>query len=241
VTELCYHFFCDFDGTIARNDIGRLIFHQFFKVAKNHPVTQKWFRGEISSVEHLEHFYKTVTIPKEAYMKLVLEQEIDPGFKPFLAWARDRGYRVTILSDGNQTYIEPFLKRHEVACDVYCNKAKYNEETNHIEWAFPFIQKGCGLCGNCKAYHLVNLKLLSETAVYIGDGISDRYAAYAAEVVFAKKDLIPILTKEGIRFNPFQGFGDILRQLKGEENLIQKVSKALHPNCHHLEKESGLF
>jgi 2-hydroxy-3-keto-5-methylthiopentenyl-1-phosphate phosphatase len=49
--------------------------------------------------------------------------------------------------------------------------------------------------------------------VYVGDGISDRCAALAADRVFAVKGLASWLDEQGVAYEPFRDFRDIAAAL----------------------------
>ena len=52
-------------------------------------------------------------------------------------------------------------------------------------------------------------------AVYIGDGLSDIYAAEAADILFAKGALEGYCRKTALSFYPFDTFKDVERTLRG--------------------------
>jgi 2-hydroxy-3-keto-5-methylthiopentenyl-1-phosphate phosphatase len=45
--------------------------------------------------------------------------------------------------------------------------------------------------------------------VFVGNGLSDRCGARAADFTFAKDDLAGFCAQEGIRFQPFASFDDV--------------------------------
>ena len=46
--------------------------------------------------------------------------------------------------------------------------------------------------------------------VFVGDGLSDRCGARAADVVYARDDLAAWCTRQGIEFRPFATFADVM-------------------------------
>jgi 2-hydroxy-3-keto-5-methylthiopentenyl-1-phosphate phosphatase len=69
------------------------------------------------------------------------------------------------------------------------------------------------MCGNCKRYHVEQLKKEEYYTVYIGNGYSDRCPAEHADVVFAKGDLLDHCRCEGLECIPFSNFRDVEREL----------------------------
>ena len=51
--------------------------------------------------------------------------------------------------------------------------------------------------------------------VYVGDGISDRCAAQAADRVFATRGLARYFDERNLPYEPFDDFHDIVRALTG--------------------------
>ena len=49
--------------------------------------------------------------------------------------------------------------------------------------------------------------------IFIGDGLSDRFAVREADLVFAKHDLLQYCLANGIAFEPFRAFADVQARL----------------------------
>jgi 2-hydroxy-3-keto-5-methylthiopentenyl-1-phosphate phosphatase len=49
---------------------------------------------------------------------------------------------------------------------------------------------------------------------FVGNGLSDRFAAFYADVVFAKDMLAEICMKEGVKFSRWETFNDVRRVLE---------------------------
>ena len=52
---------------------------------------------------------------------------------------------------------------------------------------FPYGHPACFVCGTCKRERVLAHQAAGRVVVFIGDGESDRYAAFHADVVFAKR------------------------------------------------------
>jgi 2-hydroxy-3-keto-5-methylthiopentenyl-1-phosphate phosphatase len=61
------------------------------------------------------------------------------------------------------------------------------------------------------------LKKSGAPAIFIGDGLSDRYAATAADLVFARDTLADYCEKRAIAYTPYDHLATIARRL--EERL----------------------
>ena len=96
---------CDFDGTVAQDDVGNLLFSTFAPQAESAAIIGQWRRGEISSRECLEREAALANVDKGELDKFIRERAMDPYFKDFYDFARKRGMEVAILSDGLDYYI----------------------------------------------------------------------------------------------------------------------------------------
>jgi 2-hydroxy-3-keto-5-methylthiopentenyl-1-phosphate phosphatase len=67
----------------------------------------------------------------------------------------------------------------------------------------------CTACGTCKPAVMRGASDRGRTTVFVGDGNSDRYAARAADVVFATKSLARWCANEGIAHTPFAALADV--------------------------------
>jgi 2,3-diketo-5-methylthio-1-phosphopentane phosphatase len=199
----------DFDGTIAQNDVGALLFKTFSK-AESRKIVSLWLKGEINSRECLQKECELIRISKPDLRKFALSQKIDEKFPAFVDLCNREKITLAILSDGLDFYIELILKENGLGkLPFYSNLLKF--EGRKLTPEFPYFDRGCGRCGNCKRFHLKNLRRPSQKVVYIGDGLSDKCAVTEADFVFAKDDLRRFCEKEDIKHYPFHNFGDIIR------------------------------
>ena len=199
----------DFDGTITRNDVGALLFDTYSK-EESPKIVSLWLKGDISSKECLERLCQVTKIGKSEIKKFVLSQKIDGDFPAFVDLCNRRQLKLVILSDGLDFYIELILRKFGLEkVPFYSNILKF--EGRKLKPEFPYFDRGCGNCGNCKRYHLRNLKGRKQKVVYIGDGLSDKCAVREADFIFAKNDLRKFCSKEDIEHHAFGDFGDVIR------------------------------
>ncbi len=124
-----------------------------------------------------------------------------------------------ILSDGLDYYIDYILRKHGIRdVDYRANHMYFNNGSIEVE--FPYVNKGCGRCGNCKRWHIESHCQDGELIIYVGDGYSDRYAIRSANVVFASNDLAEYCIKEDLEYIPFEHFYDILNYLKKNDEKV---------------------
>lgn len=210
--------FCDFDGTVALDDVGDEIFRTLAYHTWKEPV-ERWKRGEISSRECLETECSGVRASPEEIEGLLSSFELDPSFPDFVRYCRKNDIPLYILSDGLDFYIKYLLERYGLGeVPFFSNRLHFSD--GRLVPEFPYFVPSCGMCGNCKVAHIRRLRREGDLVVHVGDGLSDRFAAEEADVVFAKGELLEYCRRTGLPCREFVDFGDVLRalpDLKGRE------------------------
>jgi 2,3-diketo-5-methylthio-1-phosphopentane phosphatase len=198
----------DFDGTITQQDVGALLFNTYSK-NESQKIVSLWLKGEIGSRECLERECQLIKITPFELRNFALMQKVDAQFLAFVDLCKRERLELVIVSDGLDFYIKLILEKYGLdEIPFYSNLLRFENGVMNLE--FPYFDRGCGTCGNCKNYHLKNLRSKSGRVVYIGDGLSDRCAVKEAEIVFAKHDLREFCIKENIRYFSYTDFGDII-------------------------------
>jgi 2-hydroxy-3-keto-5-methylthiopentenyl-1-phosphate phosphatase len=138
----------------------------------------------------------TLTLPLADAVRWVREHvTVRPGFRELA-----RRFRPTILSSGFCELIEPVLEREGVSLEVHANRLDPRADGWRAIWR---DEAQCDECGEaCKRGGLPN----GAPVVYVGDGVSDRCAALAADRVFARDGLARYLGERGVAFEPFEDF-----------------------------------
>jgi 2,3-diketo-5-methylthio-1-phosphopentane phosphatase len=204
---------CDFDGTVARDDVGNLLFRKFADGHLAEEVVNRWKRGEISSRECLEREASLAQASKEELDEFILLRKLDPFFKDFLDFAVKRGMEVAIVSDGLDYYIEKMLLRYGSAhIDFFANKLNLSNSTLKISFPFHDLLE-CTNCGNCKTFHVEQYRKNGHYIVYVGNGLSDTCPCQSADLVFAKGDLRSYCVDNDIHHITFDNFRDVEREV----------------------------
>ncbi len=204
---------CDFDGTVAQEDVGNLLFRTFADEALTGPVVERWKRGEISSRECLESEASLAEVSPEELDRFISRQKLDPFFKDFVDFARRQHIEVVIVSDGLDHYVEKMLIRAGLGeLEFFANSLGFSGRK--LDVSFPHYNlRDCRDCGNCKTYHLEQYKEAGYYIVYVGDGLSDRCPCTYSELVFAKGDLLDFCKANDIDHVAFRNFRDVEREL----------------------------
>jgi len=207
--------FCDFDGTISRRDIGYNIFHHFSN-GKNDELLPDWKSGRLSSRDCLLKEAEMSPVTSEELFPFLDQFKIDNGFSAFEKICSENNIDIIILSDGFDLYINYLLKKNNLErLSLITNHGRI--ENGFIKIEFPHKNKFCTKCGSCKGERIREYKdSLEKTTltVFVGDGHSDTCAIAEADILFAKKDLEKFCQINDIKYQPYDDFYDVIRQLE---------------------------
>ena len=205
--------FCDFDGTITQLDVTDQILTQLA-----HPswreIEQEWMMGLIGSRECLERQIALVDAPAGELHSVIDSVALDAEFKPFCQFARKKRLPVYIVSDGFDYVIRRVLKRAGVEryfrSGVSLFASALRQEGRRLVPSFPHSPEPCAHgCATCKAALIRRLRQGRQPVIFVGDGMSDRFAVELADVVFAKRHLLAYCRENGIVCHPFETFKEV--------------------------------
>jgi len=204
-------YLCDFDGTVARADVGNEFFIRFIRdEAAHRALLEHWFAEDMGGREILARECALADVDAaEALAFADRWNAIDPGFPSFVQSARAGGGDVAIASDGLLLYIRRILDGHGLASvEASANGLVFAGRRITPVFGSP-AGVGCGACGSCKGAVLARRANGYARTVFIGDGLSDRCGARAADVVYAKGDLTAWCARAGIAARPYETFADV--------------------------------
>ena len=79
---------------------------------------------------------------------------------------------------------------------------------------FPHSNHGCSHgCATCKPAIMRRIRKKQRQVIFIGDGLSDRFAVEAADVVFAKHELLAYCRERRMACRAFETFADVQKEL----------------------------
>lgn len=204
----------DFDGTVARSDVGYNFFRHF-SGGKNNELLPFWKSGEMTTRECLNREAELVFVNHREIYPFLDTFELDPGFGQMVALCQNQNIPLSIASDGLDFYINYLLKRFNFGhVPAISNKAVFDGPILKIE--FPYDNRECDSCGSCKAERIEELRQKQGNGckvVFIGDGYSDTCAVRAADIVFAKKDLKEYCDTKELKYYDYETFFDVAKEL----------------------------
>jgi 2,3-diketo-5-methylthio-1-phosphopentane phosphatase len=201
----------DFDGTLTDVDTLDLL------VAEHAPAVwveaeQALTSGSMTLYEviafEFEHVHSTLD---EALATLRSRVALRPGLVDLITFCRERFIDPVVISSGFHELIEPVLAWGGVRLPVVAHSATFSDAGTTV----AFLERPiCPVCGErCKRTELARLSDGRQIA-YVGDGWSDRCAAKAADVVFARGSLAQHLADEGVAYVPFEDMNDVREGLR---------------------------
>jgi 2,3-diketo-5-methylthio-1-phosphopentane phosphatase len=201
----------DFDGTIVEQETLALLVERFGN-PEVHARSAGSLGGGVTLHQTIAAGYGTLCGSRREVTSWLLDHaRIRPGFHELVSAARERGWRLVVVSSGVRELIEPLLAREGLLdLEVIANQLS----DDGSRWRVVFHDEHvCDVCGEpCKRRTVQRLAGTDEV-VYVGDGFSDACAAEAAHKVFARRRLESVLHERGVPMEHFEDFFDVLRAL----------------------------
>jgi 2-hydroxy-3-keto-5-methylthiopentenyl-1-phosphate phosphatase len=202
----------DFDGTITEQDLLDTIAQTFGDEDVYREVDEGLDDDSLTLNEVIRREFEPVRAPLGEVRDWVLENvRVRPGFRELVELARERDWRIVVVSSGFRELIEPVLEREGLGdLELLSNTVDPDADG----WKVRFrVSEACEVCGQpCKRSTAAALADGTEL-VYVGDGYSDRCAAELADVVFARRGLASYLEDRGVPFERFEDFHSVARSL----------------------------
>lgn len=201
--------FLDFDGTISKRDAIDLILERFAD-EKWMAVEESWKSGFIGSRECLSEQVALIDASPDEINGLLSEIGLDSGFRELLKQAWRYNIKTQVISDGFDYCIERILSRipAQQRPSYFSSHLEFRNKKWHTN--FPYCSDLCEHgCATCKPLLMKNLNPEGLPVIFVGDGLSDRYAAQAADLVFAKKGLAEYCSSMDIDFLAYDDLYDV--------------------------------
>ena len=203
-----WNIFCDFDGTIAREDVTDSLLEVFAPVQWRE-IEAEWREGRIGSRECLVRQVALLRCTPSKLDTLLESVAVDPHFADFVRFCRSRSVRLTVVSDGFDLAIRSILGRKGLGLlPIVSNHLEY---LGAERWRLVFrnARERCSVqSGTCKC-DAMRRRSRGGPALLIGDGASDFCAAASADFVFAKDALLDHCRRLGHPHAAFSNFREV--------------------------------
>jgi len=206
---------CDFDGTVTVEDISVLLLDAF-----GDSDWRRWEKeyqeGRISVGRFNSLVFGTVRADGATMLEYARQKAvIRPGFAEFVGMCRRSGFRLVIVSNGLQFYIEQLLKDIGMAeIEMHAARTRFFPNGLRVEYVGP---DGNAVDSGFKDAYAHMFLADGYRVVYIGDGRSDLAPASLCHQVFAAADtgsLLSLCRETGVECRPFSSFHDIVRAIE---------------------------
>ena len=232
--------FLDFDGTISQRDVIDQILEEFAD-DRWLEIEEQWVKGKIGSRECLRKQFALVKASPEELNEYLDTLELDEGFLPLMQFCRDSDVAVHIVSDGFENYIRRMIQKVAPNSHLIENVKIWSNRLipygkNRWRTEFPYFEKVCADgCATCKPAVMRLNNSIGAPCVFVGDGLSDRFAAQIADIVFAKKKLSEFCLQNQIAQTAYhnlkqvaesldEAFESFVLKLQGERRIWRKVA-----------------
>ena len=144
---------CDFDGTVARDDVGNLLFRTFADPKGCCEAVEEWKNGLITSRDCLEREASLARVSRETLDGFITQRKLDPYFKDFVDFAHRRGMEARHRERRSRLLHREDARARRVSAisDFFANALHMNDHSLHVDFPY-FDMLDCRSCGNCKRY-----------------------------------------------------------------------------------------
>ncbi len=198
----------DYDGTICLTAISDEIMIEDSVRPGWKVFDDLYVDGTLGSRQCFIEFLPLLPADPEPLFATADRQEHDLTFIPFVERAREIGAALEIVSDGLGFYVGRNLGRIG-APDLAIATARMTWSDAGPDLEFPFGHPACFVCGTCKRERVLHYQARGCHVAFVGDGLSDRYAAVHADTVVAKDHLVGICEQAGMPYVPWRTFDDV--------------------------------
>ncbi|MEJ8553561.1 MtnX-like HAD-IB family phosphatase [Tepidibacter sp. Z1-5] len=207
-----YIVICDFDGTITIEDTVNAMADKFAG-DQWRKLDEIWMSGKCDAREISQKILDMMNTNEMELEEFVRGIDIDPKFKEFVDYIREKYIEFYIISDGFDFNIDHILENNNIeGLMSFSNMLQF--EGSNLLGVYPNTNEDCKKCGNCKSNLINNINIDNKKVIYIGDGHSDKCASKKADYIFAKNDLASYLKEKGTEFIEFENFDDVLSGVK---------------------------
>ncbi len=202
---------CDFDGTVTEEDTSFFLLDAFAQ-GDWRRLLREYKEHKISVGEFNTKAFAMVKADKSTLLK-ALEGKIKvrAGFHELVNYCRRRGFRLVIVSNGLDFYIEATLKDLGLEnIEVHAAQASFHTEGMKVHYMGPY---GKRLEDGFKEAYTKSFLKLGCTVIYMGNGDSDVAPAKYAHHVFATGELLAYCRENNLNYKPFDNFVDVVRYI----------------------------
>jgi 2-hydroxy-3-keto-5-methylthiopentenyl-1-phosphate phosphatase len=202
---------CDFDGTITEEDTSFFLLDAFAQ-GDWRRLLREYKEHRISVGEFNTKAFAMVKADKPTLLgALQGKVKVRAGFHELVNYCRRKGFRLVIVSNGLDFYIEATLKDLGLKnIEVHAAQASFHPGGMEVQYVGP---DGKRLEDGVKEAYIKSFLKLRYRVIYVGNGDSDFAPAKYAHHVFATGELLVYCRENNLNYKPFDNFIDVVRDI----------------------------
>lgn len=202
---------CDFDGTVTEKDTSFFLLDAFAQ-GDWRRLLREYKEHKISVGEFNTKAFTMVKADKPTLLDALKGKvEVRAGFHELVDYCLKKGFRLVIVSNGLDFYIEAILKDQGLKnIEVHAAQASFHPEGMKVYYVGPDGRK---LDDGVKEAYTQSFLKLGYRVIYVGNGDSDIVPAKYAHHVFATGELLAYCRANNLNYKPFENFIDVVREL----------------------------
>jgi 2-hydroxy-3-keto-5-methylthiopentenyl-1-phosphate phosphatase len=203
---------CDFDGTISEKDVSFALLDTFAN-GDWRKLFGQYKAGKISVGRFNTEAFAMVKTDKESLLEVVRDKtKIRPGFRELVALCDRKGFRLVIVSNGLDFYINAILEDIGMNnIEVFAAKTEFRPQGIKVQYIGP---DGGSLDEDFKKAYASSFLRSDYRIIYVGNGTSDILPAKLAYHIFATGDLLSLCKEMGLSCTPFNDLNDVVGNLE---------------------------
>ncbi len=203
---------CDFDGTITEEDTSFFLLDTFAR-GDWRRLLQKYKEHKISVGEFNTRAFAMVKADKATLLEALKGKvKVRAGLHELVNYCLRRGFRLVIVSNGLDFYIEAILQDLGLKnIELHAAQACFHPEGMEVQYLGP---DGKRLENGFKEAYIESFLKLGYKVIYMGNGDSDIAPAKYAHHVFATGELLAYCRENNLKCKPFENFTDAIRELE---------------------------
>lgn len=202
---------CDFDGTITEEDASFYLLDEY-ATGDWKALLEEYKSGRITVGDFNTGAFAMIREDEQTLLRSVEDNvRVRPGFRKLIDYCTFRGFRFVIVSNGLEFYIKAILRALGIPDVQVCAATNaFLADGVKVQYVGP---DGTVLQDGFKEAYIKLFLSEGYRVVYVGNGVSDTYAARHAHKVFATGDLLEYYQRHGLVCEPFSDLNEVVAGL----------------------------
>jgi len=203
---------CDFDGTITEEDVGFTLLDAFAD-GDWRQLFREYEKGKISVGQFNTAAFAMLKADRQSLLEVAKDKiKVRPGFHELVFCCRRKGFRLVIVSNGLDFYIEEILRDIGLAgIEVFAAQTHFHPDSLKVQYIGP---DGSPLDDSFKEAHVNSFLKEGYRIIYAGNGNSDIAPASQCYHIFATGALLDHCRQINLDCTSFTDFNEVVKVLE---------------------------